>query len=85
MASLLEEFLRSIGFTLLPSDPIVITNGKVIIGKIALTVYVDDLLIAGKNKTDFFHAEKLLKARFEVKDLGEVRIVFVIKVRRYGQ
>ncbi len=82
---LLEEFLRSIGFTLLPSDPSVLTNGNVIIDKITLAVHVDDLLIAGKNETDFLHVKKLLKARFEVKDWGEVRIVFVIKVRRYGQ
>ncbi len=30
---LLEEFLRSIGFTPRPSDPSVLTNGKVIIGR----------------------------------------------------
>ena len=82
---LLEEFLRSIGFTLLPSGPSVLTNGKVIIGRIALAVYVDDLLIAGKVETDIFHVKKLLKAQFEVKDLGEVRIVLEIRVRRYGQ
>lgn len=48
MVSLLEEFLRSIGFTPLPSDPSVLTDGKVIIGRVALAIYVDDLLIAGK-------------------------------------
>ena len=82
---LLEEFLRSIEFTPLPSDPSVLTNGKVIIGRITLAVYVDDLLIAGKDKTDILHVKELLKTRFEVKDLGEVRMVLGIKVRRYGQ
>ena len=82
---LLEEFLGSIGFTPLPSDPSVLTNGKVIIGRIALAVYVDDLLIAGKDETHILHVKELLKARFEVKDLGEVRMVLGIRVRRYGQ
>ena len=82
---LLEEFLRSIGFTLLPSDPIVLTNAKVIMSRMALAVYVDDLLIAEKDKTDILHIKDLLKARFEVKDLGEVRIVLEMRVRRYGQ
>ncbi len=82
---LLEEFLRSIGFIPLPSDPSVLTNRKVIIGRIALAVYLDDLLIAGKDKTDILQVKELLKARFEVKDLGEVGMVRGIKVRRYGQ
>ena len=69
---LLEEFLRSIGFTLLPSDPSDLTNGKVIIARIALALYVDVLLIASKNGANILHVKELLKAQFEVKDLGEV-------------
>lgn len=82
---LLEEFLRSIGFVPLPSDPSVLTNGKVLIGPLSLAVYVDDLLITGKNEEDILHVKKLLKERFEVKDLGEVRMVLGIRVRREGQ
>lgn len=82
---LLEEFLKSIGFTPLPSDPSVLTNGKVIISGLTLAVYVDDLLIAGEHEKDIIHIKQLLKARFEVKDLGEVRVVLGIRVRRYGQ
>ena len=82
---LLEEFLRSIGFLPLPSDPSVLTNGKVMISRVALAVYVDDLLIAGKNEEDILHVKQLLKQRFEVKDLGEVRIVLGIRVKRFGQ
>ncbi len=69
---LLEELLRSIWFTSLLSDPSVLTNGNVIIGRIALAVYVDDLPIAGKNKADILFVKESLKARFEVKNLGEV-------------
>ncbi len=82
---LLEEFLRSIGFTLLPSDPSVLTNGKVIMSRMAMAIYVDDLLIAEKDETDILNIKDLLKARFEVKDLGEVQIVLEMKARRYGQ
>ncbi len=69
---LLEEFLRSIGFKSLPLYLSVLTNRKVIIGRIALAVYVDDLLIAGKNKADIFRVKVLLKAQLEVKALGRV-------------
>lgn len=78
---LLEEFLRTIGFLPLPSDPSVLTNGKVMISRVALAVYVDDLLIAGKNEEDILHVKQLLKQRFEVKDLGEMRMVLGIRVK----
>lgn len=82
---LFEEFLRSIGFMSLPLDPSVLTNGKVIIGRIALAVYVDDLLITDKDEADIFYVKELLKVRFEVKDLGEERMVLGIRVKRYNQ
>ena len=82
---LLEEFLKSIGFIPLPSDPSVLTNGKVIISGLTLAVYVDDILIAGEHEEDIVHVKQLLKERFEVKDLGEVRVVLGIRVKRYGQ
>ena len=52
---LLEEFLRSIGFTPLPLDLSVLTNGKGVIDRMTLAVYVDDLLIAVKDETDILH------------------------------
>ena len=82
---LLEEFLRSIGFTPRPSDPSVLTNGKVIIGRKFLAIYIDDWLIADKDEADILHVKKSLKARFEVKDVSEVQIVFDIRVGRYSQ
>ncbi len=75
---LLEEFLKSIRFTPLPSHPSVLTNCKVIISGLTLAVYVDDLLIAGEHEKDIVHVKQLLKARFEVKDLGKVRVVLGI-------
>ena len=39
---------------------------------LALAVYIGHLLIASKNEPDILHVKELLKARLEVKDLGEV-------------
>ena len=69
---------------LLPSDSSILTNRKVIIGRVALAVYIDDLLIASKDEADIFYVKELLKAWFEVKDLGEVRMVLGIRVKRYN-
>ena len=57
---------------------------EVIIGGIVLAVYVDNLLIAGKDEADILHIKELLKARFEVKDLDEIRMVLGIRMRQYG-
>ncbi len=66
-------------------DPSVPTNGKVIICRIALAISVDNLLIDVKDEADILRVKELLKARFEVKDLGAVRMVLGIRMRRYGQ
>lgn len=65
----------------LPLTLNVLTNGKVIIDRVALAVYVDDLLIAGKDEVDILHIKELLKVRFEVKDLGEVQMILGIRVK----
>ena len=69
----------------LPLTLNVLTNGKVIIDRVALAVYVDDLLIAGKDEVDILHIKELLKVRFEVKDLGEVQMILGIRVKWYNQ
>lgn len=63
------------------SDPSISTNKKVIISRVTFAVYIDDLLIASKNKADIFHVKELLKAEFEFKDLGKVGMVFGISVK----
>ena len=60
-------------------------NKKVINGRIALAVYVDDLLITDKDETDILCVIELLKAQFEVKDLSEVRMVLGIRLKQYSQ
>ncbi len=43
------------------------------------------MLIADKDEADVLCVKKLLKARFKVKDVSEVQIVFGIRVERYSQ
>lgn len=77
------EFFKSIVFIPLPSDLSVFTNRKVIISGLTLAVYVDDILITGEYKKNIVHVKQLLKERFKVKDLREVRVVLDIQMKRY--
>ena len=36
-----------------------------------LVIYVDDLIITGDSDEDILHVKRLLKQKFEMKDLGE--------------
>lgn len=53
------------------------------INKVTLVVYVNNLLIVKKNKENILDIKKLLKQKFDVKDLGEVQIVFGIMVKSF--
>ena len=75
---MLEEFLISIEFIPLPSNSSVLTNKKVIMSGLTLAVYVDVIFIAGEHEEDIVHVKQFLKERFEVKDIGEVRVVLGI-------
>lgn len=69
---LFEKLFKSISFTLFPLDLSVFINGKVIISRLTLTVYINDLLIIEKYKKNIIHIKQLFKVQFEVKDLEEV-------------
>ncbi len=49
-------------------------------GIVIIVIYVDDLIITGDNNVDIFNLKKLLKQKFEMKDLGELRYFFGIEV-----
>jgi hypothetical protein len=51
------------------------TNGIVVI-----VIYVDDLIITGDSDADISDLKKLLKQKFEMKDLGELRYFLGIEV-----
>lgn len=43
-----------------------------IISKVALVIYINNLLIAEKNEKNILHIKQLLKQKFEIKDLDEI-------------
>ncbi len=49
-------------------------------GIVVIVIYVDDLIVTGDNDADISNLKKLLKQKFEMKDLGELRYFFGIEV-----
>jgi len=47
---------------------------------VIIIIYVDDLIIIGDSDADMFDLKKLLKRKFEMKDLGKLRYFLGIKV-----
>lgn len=82
--NLLRSFLMDNGFHPLPTDPSIFINRSNSV-QVSIGVYVDDLLIAGGNENEIFAIKDKLKARFEMKDLGEATNVLGIRIRRNGK
>ncbi len=49
-------------------------------GIVVIVIYVDDLIIIGDSDGDIFDLKKLLKQKFQMKDLGELRYFLGIEV-----
>jgi len=49
-------------------------------GIVVIVIYVDDLILTGESDADIFDLKKLLKQKFEMKDLGELRYFLDIEV-----
>jgi hypothetical protein len=49
-------------------------------GIVAIVIYVDDLIITGDSDADISDLKKLLKQKFEMKDLGELHYFLSIEV-----
>jgi len=49
-------------------------------GIVVIIIYVDDLIITGDSDVDISNLKKLLKQKFEMKDLGELRYFLGIEV-----
>ncbi len=49
-------------------------------GIVVIVIYVDDLIITKDSDADIFDLKNLLKQKFEMKDLGELRYFFGIEV-----
>ena len=66
-----SKFIRS------AHDPCVYFNNS-----LYLLLYVDDILIVGKNKKEIAHIKSMLKLEFEMTDLGEAKKILGIEIRR---
>ncbi|CAB1120611.1 unnamed protein product [Ectocarpus sp. CCAP 1310/34] len=77
----IDPVIVEIGFVALKSDPCVYLydhNGA----KIYLTLYVDDLLLAGNDSDAISMVKGKLQKRFKMTDLGEASLVLGMEIRR---
>jgi hypothetical protein len=51
-------------------------------GIVVVTIYVDDLIVGGDNEKEVEHVKRLLKQKFDMKDLGELKFFLGIEVIR---
>ena len=77
----IDGVLVVIGSRPTQSDPCVYTHGNGVTLTL-LTLYVDDILITGKDPTLVEQKKKELKERFEMTNMGEVRRILGIEVTR---
>ncbi len=72
-------YLVTIGFQTSNSDFSLYVK-KTYRGIVVIIIYVDDLIIIVDSDVDIFDLKKLLKQKFEMKDLGELRYFLGIEV-----
>ena len=79
--STVDEHVVEIGFKSLKSDPCVYiySEGGAIY---VLTVYVDDVLLLGKDRKVLERIKRELMGRFSMTDMGDVSLVFGMEVAR---
>ena len=73
----LAAFLKELGFEPIAANYSVFGNGTTII-----TIYIDDILLAGPNKQEIQRIKDKLHERFEMTDLGECRYYLGMTVTR---
>ena len=75
--SILDEYLKQLGFVRSTSDPCIYVglDGEMIVG-----VYVDDIIIAGKGEKLVKDFKLALGERFDVKDLGRLHYFLGMKI-----
>ena len=76
----LDHQLKKMGFVQTSSDPCLYINleGELFV----IAVYVDDMVLATKNKKKLEEVKRALCAQFEVKDLGELHYILGVTVNQ---
>ena len=75
----IRRFLKSIGFDQLYSDPCVYINKTT---EIIIAMWVDDLIIFGKDMASINTLKAQLNEEYEMKDIGELKYFLGIQVHR---
>ena len=75
----IHAFLIKIGFVRSHADPCLYINIKL---GIYITIWVDDLLIAGKDGKQIADVKRQLASEFEMKDLGELKHFLGMRIAR---
>ena len=73
----LVKFLSGYGLKQLSADVCVFTNNHLIVA-----IYVDDIIIAGKDEKEIIDFKDKISKRFKTKDLGKANYVLKIKVEQ---
>jgi len=77
----LDEFLKSQGFDNIDPDAclyLLMDDGEIII----VLVYIDDLLLVASSLAAIYKIKDALHKRFEMKDLGEAKVILGLEIRR---
>ncbi len=75
----IAEYLVIIGFCMSDVDHSLYVR-KNDEGIVVITIYVDDLIVGGDNEKEVEHVKSLLKQKFDMKDLGELKFFLGIEV-----
>ena len=76
-----NSHLQNIGFEISKADHLLYVQ-RTSAGIVVIVVYVDDVIITGDCEKDIDHIKGLLKAKFDMKDLGELMYFLGIEVIR---
>lgn len=77
-----ELIMGELGFQSSFSDPCLYSMEKPGGGVMAVTLYVDDLLLAGSDNVSIRWIKSELKKRFDIKDLGEAHVCLGLEIER---
>ena len=79
-----DDFMRAQGFTRSVFDPCVYVKqvSNEVFGLIILVLYVDDMLIAAKDRSEVDKLKALLSSEFKMKDLGPARKILGMQIKR---
>jgi len=77
----LDDLLKSQGFANIDPDTclyLLMDDGEIII----VLVYVEDLLLVASSLAAIYKIQDALHKRFEMKDLGEAKVILELEIRR---